>query len=167
MCSLCERATVECAEDGRVKEANVMLPLCKASSGGGWVQHRKIPEEKATGKNTQNHCALPFISFLEYFVKRVSSVHFLNFFVKRVSPFDVMKVEDELAVELPYVYVLVAGTGYDSLVPMITSKFGLQYKDIKVGGRRSPPVGFQVAANYVAVVPSSQIFDRILFRKTC
>ncbi|KAL0291516.1 UNVERIFIED_CONTAM: hypothetical protein Sradi_7023400, partial [Sesamum radiatum] len=75
MCSLCERATVECAEDGRVKEANVMLPLCKASSGGGWV-------------------------------------------------------------------------------PMVTSKFGLQYKDIKVGGRRSPPVGFQwfLQAKYLTVV---------------
>ncbi|KAK4382595.1 Peptidyl-prolyl cis-trans isomerase FKBP16-3, chloroplastic [Sesamum angolense] len=100
MCSLCARATVECAEDGRVKEANVMLPLCKASSGGGWVQHRKIPERKKP------------------------------------------------------------------LVPMVTSKFGLQYKDIKVGGRRSPPVGFQVAANYIAVVPSGQIFDRTSYSTT-
>ncbi|KAK4389751.1 Peptidyl-prolyl cis-trans isomerase FKBP16-3, chloroplastic, partial [Sesamum angolense] len=33
-------------------------------------------------------------------------------------------------------------------------------RDIKVGGGRSPPVGFQVAANYVAMVPSGQIFDR-------
>ncbi|KAL0358193.1 UNVERIFIED_CONTAM: Peptidyl-prolyl cis-trans isomerase FKBP16-3, chloroplastic [Sesamum calycinum] len=42
---------------------------------------------------------------------------------------------------------------------MVTTKSGLQYKDIKVGGGRSPPVGFQVAANYVAMVPSGQIFD--------
>ncbi|KAI3459807.1 hypothetical protein Pfo_016470 [Paulownia fortunei] len=47
-------------------------------------------------------------------------------------------------------------------VPMITTESGLQYKDIKVGGGPSPPVGFQVAANYVAMVPSGQIFDSSL-----
>ncbi|KAK4382311.1 Peptidyl-prolyl cis-trans isomerase FKBP16-3, chloroplastic, partial [Sesamum angolense] len=36
---------------------------------------------------------------------------------------------------------------------------GYILRDIKVGGGRSPPVGFQVAANYVAMVPSGQIFD--------
>ncbi|KAL6189006.1 hypothetical protein ACLB2K_040396 [Fragaria x ananassa] len=36
------------------------------------------------------------------------------------------------------------------------------YKDIKVGQGPSPPVGFQVAANYVAMVPSGQIFDSSL-----
>ncbi|KAF8034528.1 hypothetical protein BT93_C0751 [Corymbia citriodora subsp. variegata] len=45
-------------------------------------------------------------------------------------------------------------------VPMVTTESGLQYKDIKVGGGPSPPIGFQVAANYVAMVPSGQIFDR-------
>ncbi|KAL2242400.1 peptidyl-prolyl cis-trans isomerase FKBP16-3, chloroplastic [Sesamum indicum] len=47
-------------------------------------------------------------------------------------------------------------------VPMVTTESGLQYKDIKVGGGPSPPVGFQVAANYVAMVPSGQIFDSSL-----
>ncbi|XXG45054.1 hypothetical protein AAC387_Pa02g0240 [Persea americana] len=47
-------------------------------------------------------------------------------------------------------------------VPMVTTDSGLQYKDIKEGGGPSPPVGFQVAANYVAMVPSGQIFDSSL-----
>ncbi|KAG2309578.1 hypothetical protein Bca52824_029326 [Brassica carinata] len=47
-------------------------------------------------------------------------------------------------------------------VPMVTTESGLQYKDIKVGKGPSPPVGYQVAANYVAMVPSGQIFDSSL-----
>ncbi|XP_022723099.1 peptidyl-prolyl cis-trans isomerase FKBP16-3, chloroplastic isoform X2 [Durio zibethinus] len=47
-------------------------------------------------------------------------------------------------------------------VPMVTTESGLQYKDIKVGGGPTPPVGFQVAANYVAMIPSGQIFDSSL-----
>ncbi|KAL5703335.1 peptidylprolyl isomerase [Ranunculus cassubicifolius] len=47
-------------------------------------------------------------------------------------------------------------------VPMVTTGSGLQYKDIKLGAGPSPPVGFQVAANYVAMVPSGQIFDSSL-----
>ncbi|KAL8166545.1 hypothetical protein V2J09_008044 [Rumex salicifolius] len=47
-------------------------------------------------------------------------------------------------------------------VPMVTTESGLQYKDIIVGRGPSPPVGFQVAANYVAMVPSGQIFDSSL-----
>ncbi|GAB2221489.1 hypothetical protein Droror1_Dr00012670 [Drosera rotundifolia] len=47
-------------------------------------------------------------------------------------------------------------------VPMVTTESGLQYKDIKVGAGPSPPVGFQVAANYVAMVPSGQVFDSSL-----
>ncbi|EOY04751.1 FKBP-like peptidyl-prolyl cis-trans isomerase family protein isoform 2 [Theobroma cacao] len=47
-------------------------------------------------------------------------------------------------------------------VPMVTTESGLQYKDIKIGGGPTPPVGFQVAANYVAMVPSGQIFDSSL-----
>nr|GMD88563.1 peptidyl-prolyl cis-trans isomerase FKBP16-3, chloroplastic [Ipomoea batatas]GMD90028.1 peptidyl-prolyl cis-trans isomerase FKBP16-3, chloroplastic [Ipomoea batatas] len=50
-------------------------------------------------------------------------------------------------------------------VPMVTTESGLQYKDIKVGGGPSPPVGFQVAANYVAMVPSGQIFDSSLEKR--
>ncbi|KAH0992171.1 hypothetical protein GBA52_003654 [Prunus armeniaca] len=47
-------------------------------------------------------------------------------------------------------------------IPLVTTESGLQYKDIKVGQGPSPPVGFQVAANYVAMVPSGQIFDSSL-----
>ncbi|KAL6661907.1 hypothetical protein ACP70R_001291 [Stipagrostis hirtigluma subsp. patula] len=47
-------------------------------------------------------------------------------------------------------------------LPMVTTESGLQYKDIKVGEGPSPPVGFQVAANYVAMVPNGQIFDSSL-----
>ncbi|KAG5226349.1 peptidyl-prolyl cis-trans isomerase [Salix suchowensis] len=47
-------------------------------------------------------------------------------------------------------------------VPMVTTESGLQFKDIKVGQGPSPPVGFQVAANYVAMVPSGQVFDSSL-----
>ncbi|KAK4798542.1 hypothetical protein SAY86_030868 [Trapa natans] len=47
-------------------------------------------------------------------------------------------------------------------VPMVTTESGLQYKDIKVGEGPNPPVGFQVAANYVAMVPNGQIFDSSL-----
>ncbi|KAF5201103.1 Peptidylprolyl isomerase [Thalictrum thalictroides] len=51
-------------------------------------------------------------------------------------------------------------------VPMVTTESGLQYKDIKLGAGPSPPVGFQVAANYVAMVPSGQIFDSSLEKGT-
>eukprot|EP00252_Welwitschia_mirabilis_P009302 TRINITY_DN2178_c0_g1_i5.p1 TRINITY_DN2178_c0_g1~~TRINITY_DN2178_c0_g1_i5.p1 ORF type:complete len:198 (-),score=47.15 TRINITY_DN2178_c0_g1_i5:228-821(-) len=47
-------------------------------------------------------------------------------------------------------------------VPMVTTDSGLQYKDIKVGNGPSPPVGFQVAANYVAMTSSGQVFDSSL-----
>ncbi|KAJ9178317.1 hypothetical protein P3X46_010211 [Hevea brasiliensis] len=47
-------------------------------------------------------------------------------------------------------------------VPMVTTESGLQYKDIKVGEGPTPPIGFQVAANYVAMIPSGQIFDSSL-----
>uniref|UniRef100_A0A0D9XAC7 peptidylprolyl isomerase n=1 Tax=Leersia perrieri TaxID=77586 RepID=A0A0D9XAC7_9ORYZ len=46
--------------------------------------------------------------------------------------------------------------------PMVTTESGLQYKDIKVGEGPSPPIGFQVAANYVAMVPNGNIFDSSL-----
>ncbi|CAN8286629.1 unnamed protein product [Cochlearia groenlandica] len=47
-------------------------------------------------------------------------------------------------------------------VTMVTTESGLQYKDIKIGKGPNPPVGYQVAANYVAMVPSGQIFDSSL-----
>ncbi|KAH7446786.1 hypothetical protein KP509_01G075800 [Ceratopteris richardii] len=47
-------------------------------------------------------------------------------------------------------------------IPTITTESGLQYKDIKVGSGPSPPVGFQVAANYVAMDPSGRVFDSSL-----
>ncbi|XP_020587825.1 peptidyl-prolyl cis-trans isomerase FKBP16-3, chloroplastic isoform X2 [Phalaenopsis equestris] len=47
-------------------------------------------------------------------------------------------------------------------VPMTTTETGLQYKDIQVGVGPTPPVGFQVAANYIAMVPNGQIFDSSL-----
>ncbi|XP_072989573.1 peptidyl-prolyl cis-trans isomerase FKBP16-3, chloroplastic [Typha latifolia] len=47
-------------------------------------------------------------------------------------------------------------------VPMVTTESGLQYKDIQVGQGPSPPTGFQVAANYVAMVQNGQIFDSSL-----
>ncbi|XP_076943079.1 peptidyl-prolyl cis-trans isomerase FKBP16-3, chloroplastic-like isoform X2 [Bidens hawaiensis] len=50
-------------------------------------------------------------------------------------------------------------------IPMVTTESGLQYKDIKVGSGPSPPVGYQVAANYVAMVPSGQVFDSSLEKR--
>ncbi|KAH0462566.1 hypothetical protein IEQ34_010141 [Dendrobium chrysotoxum] len=47
-------------------------------------------------------------------------------------------------------------------VPVVTTETGLQYKDIQVGVGPTPPIGFQVAANYVAMVPNGQIFDSSL-----
>ncbi|KAG0496577.1 hypothetical protein HPP92_001103 [Vanilla planifolia] len=46
--------------------------------------------------------------------------------------------------------------------PIVTTESGLQYKDIQIGVGPSPPVGFQVAANYVAMLPDGQIFDSSL-----
>ncbi|MCO5576779.1 hypothetical protein L7F22_030599 [Adiantum nelumboides] len=47
-------------------------------------------------------------------------------------------------------------------IQMITTGSGLQYKDIKVGSGPSPPIGYQVAANYVAMDPSGRVFDSSL-----
>ncbi|KAG6552445.1 hypothetical protein Mapa_006006 [Marchantia paleacea] len=47
-------------------------------------------------------------------------------------------------------------------IPTITTPSGLQYKDIVVGKGPSPPVGFQVYAHYVAMIPSGKIFDSSL-----
>lgn len=47
-------------------------------------------------------------------------------------------------------------------IPTVTTASGLGYKDIKVGEGSNPPVGFQVAANYVAMLPSGKVFDSSL-----
>eukprot|EP00246_Nothoceros_aenigmaticus_P018402 TRINITY_DN9601_c0_g1_i1.p1 TRINITY_DN9601_c0_g1~~TRINITY_DN9601_c0_g1_i1.p1 ORF type:complete len:226 (-),score=29.53 TRINITY_DN9601_c0_g1_i1:210-887(-) len=47
-------------------------------------------------------------------------------------------------------------------IPTTTTSSGLQYKDITVGQGPSPPVGFQVTANYIAMVPSGKVFDSSL-----
>ncbi|CAI5984771.1 unnamed protein product [Closterium sp. NIES-64] len=50
-------------------------------------------------------------------------------------------------------------------IPLQTTPSGLQYRDIIVGRGPSPPVGFQVAADYVAMVPSGKIFASSLEKK--
>ncbi|CAI5509776.1 unnamed protein product [Closterium sp. Naga37s-1] len=50
-------------------------------------------------------------------------------------------------------------------IPLQTTASGLQYRDIVVGRGPSPPVGFQVAADYVAMVPSGKIFASSLEKK--
>ncbi|KAI5073555.1 hypothetical protein GOP47_0011568 [Adiantum capillus-veneris] len=47
-------------------------------------------------------------------------------------------------------------------IPMVSTASGLQYKDIKIGSGPSPPIGYQVAANYVAMDPSGRVFDSSL-----
>ncbi|KAJ7550758.1 hypothetical protein O6H91_07G116900 [Diphasiastrum complanatum] len=47
-------------------------------------------------------------------------------------------------------------------IPMNKTESGLQYKDIVIGNGPTPPIGFQVAANYVAMVPSGKVFDSSL-----
>lgn len=50
-------------------------------------------------------------------------------------------------------------------IPTVTTESGLQYKDIVVGKGPSPPIGFQVAANYVAMLPNGRVFDSSLEKK--
>ncbi|GIL62800.1 hypothetical protein Vafri_16969, partial [Volvox africanus] len=47
-------------------------------------------------------------------------------------------------------------------VEAITLPSGLKYKDIILGSGPSPPVGFQVVANYVAMTPNLRVFDSSL-----
>ncbi|KAK9823119.1 hypothetical protein WJX72_000404 [[Myrmecia] bisecta] len=44
----------------------------------------------------------------------------------------------------------------------VTTASGLKYVDIKVGSGPSPPTGFQVVANYVAMTPNGRVFDSSL-----
>jgi peptidylprolyl isomerase len=45
---------------------------------------------------------------------------------------------------------------------MVTTKSGLQYKDIVVGDGVEPPVGFQVVVDYIAMDDKGRIFDNSL-----
>ncbi|KXZ51237.1 hypothetical protein GPECTOR_13g724 [Gonium pectorale] len=47
-------------------------------------------------------------------------------------------------------------------VEAVTLPSGLKYKDIVKGSGPSPPVGFQVVANYVAMTPNLRVFDSSL-----
>ncbi|KAJ9541761.1 hypothetical protein OSB04_028267 [Centaurea solstitialis] len=73
--------------------------------------------------------------------------------------------DDTCEKELENVCVLISTYFQLMKVPMVTTESGLQYKDIKVGSGPTPPVGYQVAANYVAMVPSGQVFDSSLEKR--
>mmetsp|Transcript_26986 Transcript_26986/g.59012 ORF Transcript_26986/g.59012 Transcript_26986/m.59012 type:complete len:217 (+) Transcript_26986:76-726(+) len=45
---------------------------------------------------------------------------------------------------------------------LVTLPSGLQYRDIVVGRGPSPPVGYQVVCNYVAMTPALRVFDSSL-----
>lgn len=46
----------------------------------------------------------------------------------------------------------------------VTTPSGLEYQDIVVGTGPSPPSGFQVVVNYIAMTPQGKIFDNSLQR---
>ncbi|GBG89398.1 hypothetical protein CBR_g49189 [Chara braunii] len=47
-------------------------------------------------------------------------------------------------------------------IPTVTMESGLQFKDIVAGKGPQPPIGFQVAAHYVAMLPDGKVFDSSL-----
>jgi peptidylprolyl isomerase len=47
----------------------------------------------------------------------------------------------------------------------VTTASGLEYVDVVVGTGPSPPVGYQVTVNYVAMTPALKIFDSSVERK--
>ncbi len=49
---------------------------------------------------------------------------------------------------------------------VVTTASGLKYKDIVVGSGPSPPVGYQVVVNYIAMTPEGRVFDSSLDRGT-
>jgi peptidylprolyl isomerase len=49
-------------------------------------------------------------------------------------------------------------------IEKITTPSGLQYQDIVVGNGPSPPVGYQVVVNYIAMTPEGRVFDSSLER---
>lgn len=46
----------------------------------------------------------------------------------------------------------------------VTTASGLKYKEIVVGSGPSPPVGYQVVVNYIAMTPEGRVFDSSLDR---
>lgn len=51
-----------------------------------------------------------------------------------------------------------------STAERVTLPSGLQFQDIVVGTGSSPPVGYQVVVNYVAMTPEGRVFDSSLDR---
>jgi peptidylprolyl isomerase len=49
--------------------------------------------------------------------------------------------------------------------PRVKTASGLEYVDVVVGTGPSPPVGYQVTVNYVAMTPALKIFDSSVERK--
>eukprot|EP00884_Botryococcus_braunii_P009229 jgi/Botrbrau1/18307/Bobra.0179s0036.1 len=49
-------------------------------------------------------------------------------------------------------------------VETVTLPSGLKFKEIRVGKGPSPPVGYQVVVNYVAMTPNGRVFDSSLNR---
>lgn len=49
--------------------------------------------------------------------------------------------------------------------PKIKTASGLEYQDVIVGTGATPPVGYQVTLNYVAMTPQGKIFDSSVERK--
>lgn len=52
-----------------------------------------------------------------------------------------------------------------STVERVTTPSGLQFQDVVVGTGPSPPVGYQIVVNYVAMTPEGRIFESSLQRK--
>lgn len=50
-------------------------------------------------------------------------------------------------------------------IEKVTTPSGLQYQDIVVGSGPSPPVGYQVVVNYIAMTPEGRVFDSSLERR--
>ena len=50
-------------------------------------------------------------------------------------------------------------------LPRVKTASGLEYQDIIVGTGATPPVGYQVTVNYVAMTPQFKVFDSSVERK--
>lgn len=50
--------------------------------------------------------------------------------------------------------------------PRVKTASGLEYVDVVVGTGPSPPVGYQVTVNYVAMTPALKIFDSSVEKKS-
>lgn len=49
-------------------------------------------------------------------------------------------------------------------IEKVSTPSGLEYRDIVVGKGPSPPVGYQVVVNYIAMTPEGRVFDSSLER---